>query len=113
MLADCQRGLELLKPHALVADYSSSVLAIDPQKMMAAVRGTIGRGGALEMPTALLVAPDMLTFWRTYALAMAQHGIVRGVFIDSEKAAAWAREKAPIYRARLEAARRSRIEEAE
>lgn len=97
LLADCQADVARLGSHALMADYSAATLVLDPEAVMRSVRSTIGNGGHLRLPTALIVTPDTAPFWRSYAWMMADHGIVRGVFTDAPAARAWAQEQAQVF----------------
>lgn len=100
-LTDVQAFVERVKASALIAHYERSVMAMAPEQLLERVRATIheSRDGGLMLPVALVVRPEELPTWRRYALTMAWHGIVRGVFTDVEQAERWAAEKARVYSA--------------
>ena len=105
-LTDSQKFVERVGADALIAHYERSIMAIAPEQLLNRVRAMIheSRHGGLALPVALVVRPEETPTWRRYALTMASHGIVRGVFTDVEQAERWAAEKARVYSA-LRAAR--------
>jgi hypothetical protein len=108
ILADCQDFIERNEAHGLIADYSHARVLLDADSLHRSAVGVVAHGGALALPTALLVRPDELPMWRTYCDLMARSGIVRAAFISEPDARDWALREARIHALDL-AWRRSRV----
>lgn len=92
MMRDWQIG-------GLLADYTHSRLAVSARGLLDHAVHTVGRGGSLAAPTALLVPAQDAAFWRLYAGLMARQGIVRGVFVALAPAMDWVRCQAALHAA--------------
>ncbi len=99
VLSSCQQAMRDWGAVGLVAEYTGADLQIDANALLGSALKVVASDGALALPTALLVKPDDLGMWRTYAWLMARSGIVRGVFTQHEEALRWARKQAAILSA--------------
>lgn len=99
VLSSCQQAMREWRAVGLVAEYTGADLQIDADALLGSALKVVASDGALALPTALLVKPDDLGMWRTYAWLMARSGIVRGVFTQHEQALHWARNQAAIFSA--------------
>lgn len=98
MLEHAQETVDRWRTGGLVADYSGARLQITEHQLVGSIASVImADSGALALPTALVVRPDDLTMWHSYARMMAKAGIVRGVFTDHDKALRWTRRQAEVF----------------
>lgn len=99
LLGDNADWIQSLGAFGQVAIYDSAMMMLDPHRMLANARASANVNRALEVPTALLVRPEQLELFTTYALMMLEHGIVRAAFDRYEPALAWAQQQAVIHEA--------------
>lgn len=84
---------------AQVARYEESALAIDAQSLILAAETALVVNPNFEVPTALVVHPDLLQMFEIYAHVMTERGVARAAFSDPEMARRWAAAQAPVYAA--------------
>jgi hypothetical protein len=99
VLADCQDRVGAWGSSGLVASYADAALSIDADALLASALQVVAHGGHLALPTALVVRPDDLVMWNTYADLIARHGILRGVFVDPHAARRWVTLQAQVLQA--------------
>lgn len=99
ILSSCQGAMGEWETAGLVADYRNAYLRIDADGLLQSALQVVHAGGALALPTALVVKPDELQLMKTYAHLMARNGIMRGVFTDSDEALRWVRQQAQVWTA--------------
>ena len=98
-----EAGINAIKS-AVIADYSDRVLAFvaDYRRSLIALDGAVLDSllvgeqphAAPQLPAALLVRQDSVELFAGHALRMAQHAIMRRVFLDEAQALGWAEERA-------------------
>lgn len=90
---------------AFVVDFKRSLIALDGSALDAMLEGE-QPGAAPRLPAALLVRPDMLEMFAGHALRIAQHAIMRRVFLDEAQAVGWAAAMARRQQPRRASSRR-------
>lgn len=99
ILASCQGAMGDWVTAGLVADYRDAHVRIDADGLLQSALQVVHGGGALALPTALVVKPDEVQLMKTYAQLMARNGILRGVFNDTDEALCWVRQQARVWAA--------------
>lgn len=82
---------------AQIASYQRACLLMDPQTLCDVAQRAIAERGVLIVPTAIIVPPDLLEWWQTYARLMSERGTARAAFADPVQARQWAQRWAAIY----------------
>lgn len=98
LLADNARWLDDSGALGQVARYDHAAVATTQDELMRRAAQVVLADPALEVPTALVVAPDALAMWRAYADFMCQRGVLRVAFVDLQAALDWAQQEAAVYR---------------
>jgi hypothetical protein len=99
VLVTCEADLAAWRPAGMVACYDAAKLAVDAGHLMDTARSIMRPESALRVPTALVVQPSDLEFWRIYCDLQGRRGVLRAAFVDQEKARAWAAEHAALWNA--------------
>ena len=99
LLLDNRRWLAENQGHAQLAFYDGASLALDPHALLKVAHETMIADGGLVVPTALIVHPDQVEFFESYAWLMAQKGVARAVFQSAEPAQRWAAQWARVHEA--------------
>lgn len=97
MAAGNQRWLARAGVCGQVAICTESLFAVGGDQLLAAAKSVARRHPYLAVPTALVVKPQDLEFFRSYSWLMAQQGIGRAPFTDLEAARRWAAEQAKVF----------------
>lgn len=98
-LARAAEALVARRMASQVVQYADARLLLTPAQMVSNVLAAASTLGPLTVPTALVVHPDQMEHWRTYASLMGQAGVLRGVFSGPQalwRAQAWAAEMAAL-----------------
>jgi hypothetical protein len=99
ILASCQGAVGDWGSAGLVADYRNAYMRIDAEALLQSALHVVHEGGALALPTALVVKHDEVPMLKLYAHLMARNGILRGVFTDPDAALCWVRRQAAVWEA--------------
>ncbi len=75
-----------------VVVYSAQVL-ISPDRLFAAAQAT----GREKLPTALVVGPDQIELFRTYARLALQVGVLKAAFLTEQQAREWVEQAALVH----------------
>lgn len=98
-------ALIISKAYAQVIRYTNVEIALTPHQMVCNVLAVSKMMVPLTIPTAIVIQPHDLDFWRTYTNIMTGKDVMRGFFVgkDAEsRAVDWARWIAAPYLSRLE-----------
>ena len=88
-----RRALGGATVHAMVFDMRRAAYAVSITELAPSM-ASIAHGGLVDLPTALIVAPDVEQEARNYAWEMAKLGFCRGIFTDAVAAECWITRKA-------------------
>lgn len=77
-----------------VADYSGAAMCLTVDNWLRGAHGAMQINAALQTPTAILLAADVLSTATQYSMLMAQSGVWRAPFLDRALALEWAAQRA-------------------
>lgn len=99
LLAASSAYMTEAKACGLVADYTGARVLLTAEQLTANMRRAAATSRMITTPTALVVRRDDTALFLTYARALSQFGVLRGVFNEFEPARRWASEQARIHEA--------------